>query len=216
VSLFRLNRLGVTLVEQLISLALGSLMIVLLYAYFRSEIYHSLALEAKTATLEDARGALDIITRELRNAGSWGSGSAPPETGVVDDPNNDADSACNRVYAAHVGSIHIQMDLNGNGNCADSDPLENVRYDLAGPTATCAGPYIIRRNGDCLVANIVPVSGAKIFTYFDAHGNELGDTPAREAIKRVKIAFAVQAKNPDPKQVGHVASTLSSSVEFRN
>jgi type IV pilus assembly protein PilW len=216
VSLFRLNRLGVTLVEQLISLALGSLMIVLLYAYFRSEIYHSLALEAKTATLEDARGALDIITRELRNAGSWGSGSAPPETGVVDDPNSDADNACNRVYAAHGGSIHIQMDLNGNGNCADSEPLENVRYDLAGPTATCAGPYIIRRNGDCLVASIVPVSGTKIFTFFDAQGNELGDTPAREAIKRVKIAFAVQVKNPDPKQIGYLASTLSSSVEFRN
>lgn len=215
-SLLRLNRLGVSLVEQLISLALGSLMIVLLYAYFRSEIYHSLALEAKTATLEDARGALDIITRELRNAGSWGSGSAPTETGGIDDPNNDADNACNRVYAAHAGSIHIQMDLNGNGNCADSDPLENVRYDLAGPTATCAGPYIIRRNGDCLVASIVPVSGTKIFTYFDADGNELGDTPAREAIKRVKIAFAVQAKNPDPKQIGHLASTLSSSVEFRN
>lgn len=213
---FYLDRRGATLIEQLMSLAIGSLMIVLLYAYFRSEIYHSLALEAKTATLEDTRGALDIITRDLRNAGSWGSGSAPPEIGGADDPDNDDDNTCNRVYAATASLIHIQMDLNGNANCADNDPRENIRYDLAGPTATCAGPYIIRRNGDCLVANVVPVSAAKIFTYFDANGNDLGDTPDRDAIKRVKIAFAVQVKNPDPKLVGKLTSTLSSSVEFRN
>ena len=213
---FYLDRRGATLIEQLMSLAIGSVMIVLLYAYFRSEIYHSLALEAKTGTLEDARGALDIITRDLRNAGSWGSGSVPMETGGSDDREEDADPVCNRVYAANAGSIHIQMDLNGNSNCADKDPQENIRYDLTGPTATCAGPYIIRRNGDCLVANVVPVAAAKIFTYFDADGNDLGDTPVRDAIKRVKIAFAVRVKNPDPKRVSHLSSTLSTSVEFRN
>lgn len=207
---------GATLIEQLMSLAIGSLMIVLLYAYFRSELYHSLALEAKTATLEDTRGALDIMTRDLRNAGSWGSGNVPLEIGGVDDPQEDADAICNRVYAANAGSIHIQMDLNGNNNCADKDPQENIRYDLTGPTATCPGPYIIRRNGDCLVANVVPVAAGKIFTYFDADGNDLGDTPDRDAIKRVKIAFAVQVKNPDPKRTSHLVSTLSTSVDFRN
>ena len=213
---FRLDCRGATLIEQLMSLAMGSLMIVLLYGYFRSEIYHSLALEAKTATLEDTRGALDIMTHDLRNAGSWGSGSIPPEIGGGDDPNQDSDNTCNRVYTATAGSIHIQMDLNGNANCADSNPQENIRYELAGPTATCAGPYIIRRNGDCLVANVVPVSTAGIFTYFDANGHDLGEAPARDSIKRVKIAFAVQVKNPDPKVTGKLTSTLSSSVEFRN
>lgn len=207
---------GATLIEQLMSLAIGSLMIILLYGYFRSEIYHSLALEAKTGTLEDTRGALDIIARDLRNAGSWGSGSVPAESGSADDPNHDSDSVCNRVYAANASSIHIQMDLNGNDSCADKDPQENIRYDLTGPTATCAGPYIIRRNGDCLVANVVPLQPGKIFSYFDADGNHLGETPARETIKRVKIAFAVRVKHPDPKLIGDLSSTLTTSVEFRN
>jgi type II secretory pathway component PulJ len=210
------NQRGVTFIEQMVALALGSVMITSLYGYFRSNLYQQLSIETKTATLEDARGALDIMLRDLRHAGSWGSGSAPNEIGGVDDPDSDADSVCNRVYAATASIIHIQMDLNGNGNCADTDPRESIRYELTGPTSTCPGTSIIRRNGDCLVANVVlPIAG-KLFTYFDGDGTDLGSTPALDSIKRVRIAFAVQVKNPDPRLTGNLASTLSSSVEFRN
>jgi Tfp pilus assembly protein PilW len=207
---------GVTLIEQVVSLLLGSVLITSLYAYFRAELYRTVSVESKTATLEDARGALDIILRDLMNAGSWSSGVAPLETGVADDPDHDADSVCNRVYAASPSAIHIQMDLNGNGNCTDTDPRENIRYELTNPTATCPGPQIIRRNGDCLVANVVPGLPDKLFTYYDANGADLGANPARDAIKRVKIAFSVQVKNPDPNGAGNLSSTVLSSVEFRN
>jgi type II secretory pathway component PulJ len=212
------SALGITLVEQMAALLIGSVMMISFYAFFRSEMYNSLILEAKTGLLEDARGALDIIIRDLKNAGSWGdgSGNAPAEVGGADDPGYDADTVCNRVYGASPGMIHVQMDLNGNGNCNDTDPRESIRYELTGPTSTCPGAYIIRRNGDCLVANVVPAAGGKIFTFFDASGKDLGNAPARDAIKRVRIEFAVQAKNPDPKLAGQISSSLSSSVEFRN
>jgi len=209
---------GATLIEQMVALLLGSVMITSLYGYFRSSLYQFLSVETKTTTLEDARGALDIMLRDLKNAGSWGSGNVPVEIGGADDPDNDADSVCNRVYAATANMIHIQMDLNGNGNCADTEPdrRENVRYELTGPTSTCSGTNIIRRNGDCLVANVIPLAAGKLFTYYDADGIDLGNTPPRDSIKRVRIAFAVQVKNPDPRLSGNLASTLSSSVEFRN
>lgn len=210
------NSRGVTQIEQLVALLLGSVMITSLYGYFRSSLYQFVSIETKTATLEDARGAMDIMLRDLKNAGSWGSGSVPAETGIADDPDSDADSVCNRVYAATAGVLHVQMDLNGNGNCADTDPRESVRYELTGPTSSCPGTYIIRRNGDCLVANVVlPVAG-KLFSYFDAAGTDLGNAPARDSIKRVRIAFAVQVKNPDPRLSGNLVSTLSSSVQLRN
>jgi type II secretory pathway component PulJ len=210
------NHRGATLIEQMVALLLGSVLITSLYGYFRSSLYQLLSIETKTATLEDARGALDIMLRDLKNAGSWESGSAPAEMGGADDPDNDADTVCNRVYAATASMIHVQMSLNKNGNCADIDPPENIRYELTGPTSTCPGTNIIRRNGDCLVANVVlPVAG-KLFSYFDAAGTDLGNTPARDSIKRVRIAFAVQVKNPDPRLKGNLASTLSSSVELRN
>ena len=207
---------GATLLEQMVALLLGSMMITTLYGYFRSSLYQQLSIETKTATLEDARGAMDIMLRDLKNAGSWGSGSVPAEVGGADDPDNDPDTVCNRVYKATPSMIHVQMDLNGNGNCADTDPRESVRYELTGPTSTCPGTNIIRRNGDCLVANVIlPVAG-KLFTYFDGDGADLGDAPVPDSIKRVRIAFAVQVKNPDPRLTGNLASTLSSSVEFRN
>jgi type II secretory pathway component PulJ len=213
---FRQNQRGVTLIEQLVSLLLGAAMITSLYGYFRHELYRFLSLEIKTSTLEDSRGALDIMVRDLKNAGSWGTGSAPAETGAADDPSGDADTVCNRVYSATPVLLHVQMDLNGNGNCADNDPRENLRYEITGPTATCPGPYVIRRNGDCLVANVVPESVGKLFTYYDADGYDLGAAPAAAAIKRVRIAFAVETKNPDAKSGGSLSSRLSTSVEFRN
>jgi hypothetical protein len=212
---FHANR-GATLIEQMVALLLGSVMITSLYGYFRSNLYQFIALETKTGTLEDARGALDIMLRDLKNAGSWGSGSVPAETDSADDPDHDADSVCNRVYAATAGLLHVQMDLNGNGNCADNEPRENIRYELTGPTSTCPGAQIIRRNGECLVANVVPPTAGKLFSYYDADGNDLGNAPPADAIKLVRIAFAVQVKNPDPRVGGNLTSTLSSSVEFRN
>ena len=206
---------GATLIEQLVALVIGAVMMTSLYGYLRSELYHLRAIETKTTTMEDARGALDIIIRDLKNAGSWGTGIAPLEIGGADDPDHDADNVCNRVYAATATIIHIQMDLNGNGNCADTEPRENIRYELTGPTSTCPGSNIIRRNGDCLVAN-VSVAGGKLFTYYDGAGTELGSTPARDAIRRVRIAFTVQVKSPDPRTSSNLASSLSSSVEFRN
>jgi type II secretory pathway component PulJ len=212
---FRINNRGVTLIEQLAALMLGAVMMTSLYGYFRSELYHLRSVESKTNTMEDARGALDIMIRDLKNAGSWGTGSAPTEVGGIDDPDHDADTACNRVYAATASIIHVQMDLNSNGNCADLEPRENIRYELAGPTSTCPGSNSLRRNGDCLVANVV-TTGGKLFTYYDDAGNDLGNSPNRDAVRRVGVAFAVQVKDPDPRNNSNLATWLSSSVEFRN
>jgi Tfp pilus assembly protein PilW len=204
-----------SLAEQVIALGLGALMMTGLFGYFRSEVLHLRSLETRTTTMEDARGALDIMIRELRNAGSWGTGNAPLETGNADDPDGDADFVCNRVYLATPSRLHVQMDLNGNGNCVDLEPRENIRYELTGPTATCPGATIIRRSGDCLVASVVAGTGG-IFRYYDGAGNDLGVAPSLAAIRRVRIAFSVQVKNPDSRVGGNLTTSLSSSVEFRN
>jgi len=86
---------------------------------------------------------------------------------------------------------------------------------LTGPTATCPGSTIIRRNGDCLVANVA-VGPMPLFTYYDVTGTKLGATPDPAAIRRVRIAFSIQVKNPDSRVGGNLTTLLSSSVEFRN
>jgi Tfp pilus assembly protein PilW len=125
------NDCGATLIEQLGALLLGTIIIAALFAFYRTELFHLLAQETRMATLEDARGAMDIISRDLKLAGSWGTGSAPSETGLGDDPDGDEDSACNRIYRATERVIQIQMDLNGNGNCADLERAKTSATSLA-------------------------------------------------------------------------------------
>ena len=210
------NDYGATLIEQLGALLLGTVIITSLFGFYRAELFQLLAQETRMTTLEDARGVMHIISRDLKLAGSWGTGSAPSETGLGDDRDGDEDSVCNRIYAATERVIEIQMDLNGNGNCADLEPRENIRYELGGPTPTCPGITVIRRNGDCLVAHATAPNSGKLFRYYDENGLEFSGSPPLAAIKRIGISFSVGMKHQDAKTGGNITSALSNSVELRN
>jgi hypothetical protein len=83
----------------------------------------------------------------------------------------------------------------------------------------CPGPMTIKRNGNCLVANVVVSSKEPLFTYFELNDVQLGGNPAVADVKRVRIRFSVEVPDPTPqgKSLGKtIKSTLSSSVEFRN
>lgn len=199
---------GFTTAELLVAALFGMIVIATLYGFYREQLYNLLAQETKTSTLEDARGALDMMVRDLRNAGSWGTGTKP--------------ATCERVVSATATSIQIQADLDGSGTCPIASTGEDVTYtyiSTANPsTDTCPGKRITR-NGNCLVANVVATS---LFTYYKSDNSSF--TPAntsadRDLIKRVKITFAVQVPEPTPegKAAGrNITSTLTSSVEFRN
>lgn len=198
---------GLTTVELLNAALCATVVLSALYGFYREQLVYLLLQETRTATLEDARGALDIIVRELRNAGSWGKGPAP--------------AGCKGIVAATATLVRIQADLNGDGDCdgaADSERGEDVTYDLSKGTDTCPGT-ILRRNTFCLVANVKVAPGEPLFTYFDANDSELAQNPPLDSIKRVKIRFSVEVPDPTPqgKKSGKtIRSTLSSGVEFRN
>ena len=194
---------GFTIAELLLAALFGMVVVASLYSFYRGQLFSLLVQEAKTATLEDARGGLDIMLRELRNAGSWGSGAVP--------------SGCSRVVAATAQLVRIQADLDGNGDCS-STTGEDVTFDLSVATSTCPGS-IIRRNGRCLVGNVATAIAGRIFTYYDKNNTDLGLNPSLTGIKRVKVTFGVQMSNPDPRSRGrnpNITSSLSSSVEIRN
>ena len=198
------DKKGFTTAELLVAALFGMIVIATLYSFYTEQLYNLIAQETKTATLEDARGALDMMVRELRNAGSWGTGTAP--------------SGCSRVVSATATSIRIQADLDASGTCSTSTTGEDVTYDLGSATSTCSGS-IIRRNSNCLVANVVIPTGSSLFTYYDSSNTQLAASPTVTSIKRVKITFSVQVAEPTPdgKAAGrNVTSTLSSSLEFRN
>ena len=201
------QRHGTTTVEILCAAVCGAVVLTTLYSFYREQLIHLVVQETRTATLEDARGALDIMARELRNAGYWGSGAAP--------------AGCQRIVTATAMSIRIQADVNGDSDCdgaTAAETGEDVVYDLSSATPTCPGA-ILRRNGNCLVANVVMPPGQSLFTYFDEADFRIAGIPQLDRIKRIKITLAVQVAEPTPqgKASGkNIASTLSSSVELRN
>lgn len=208
--ILRDDRRGFTTAELLVAALFGMIVMATLYGFYREQLFQLLAQETKTATLEDARGALDMMVRDLRNAGSWGSGTQP--------------GSCLRVYSASSTSIRIQADLDGNGDCSSATG-EDVTYDLSSATSTtCPGSNMIRRaafgaTGSCLIPNVVIPSGSTFFTYYNSSGTDLGSSPTLTSIKRVKITFSAQVAEPTPegKAAGrNITSTVSSSVEFRN
>ena len=201
------QRHGTTTVEVLCAAACGAIVLATLYSFYREQLIHLVVQETRTATLEDARGALDIMARELRNAGYGGSGTAP--------------AGCQRIVTATAMSIRIQADINGDSDCdgaTSAETGEDVVYDLASATPTCPGANL-RRNDNCLVANVVMPPGQSLLTYFDEADFRIAGVPQPDRIKRIKITLSVQVAEPTPqgKASGKkVASTISSSVELRN
>lgn len=207
---------GFTTIEFLGATACAAVVLSALYGFYREQLFSLLVQETKTVTLEDVRGSLDIMVRELRNAGSFPM--ITDATCVKDNSGNPL-----RVLSATSTSIQIQADTesrNGgdpDGQCTETG--EVVAYHIGGATATCPGPMTIRRNGYCLAANVVVTAKEPLFTYFDGSDLPLGGNPPVDAVKRVAIKFSVEIPDPTPqgKSSGKtVKSTLSSSVTFRN
>ncbi len=58
------DRGGFTTAEVLMAALCGMIVMGALYGFFQEQLYSLLSQEAKTATLEDGRGALDIMSKE--------------------------------------------------------------------------------------------------------------------------------------------------------
>lgn len=220
--------------ELLVAALFGLIVMATLYGFFREQMFNLLSQETKTATLEDARGALDIMVRELRNAGSF---PVTTDASCLKDGSNNP----KRVVAASSTSVQIQSDTQSasggdpDGKCtATGESVTYTYVSTANPaTDPCPGKRITR-NENCLVANVVIPSGSNdILTYYPSGTNPApycfsagnpagcsGDLAANLAnIKRIKITFAVQVAEPTPegKAAGrNITSTISSNAEFRN
>lgn len=211
-----LDKRGFTLAELLVAALFGMIVMATLYGFFREQMFNLLSQETKTATLEDARGALDMMVRELRNAGAF-----PVETDTT--CIKDDSGIPLKIISANAASFRFQTDThspgsppssnNPDGKCSETG--ENVIYSLSGSKITRNGPK------NPLVQNVVIPSGSDFLTYYQAGSTIALTHPISDltTIKRIKITFSVQVQNPNPNSRAanpNVSSTLSSSVEFRN
>lgn len=197
---------GFTLTEVLVTSVFALTVMGTLYGFYRSQIHNLRSQEKRTEVLETARAVMDLMVREIREAGNWSG------TGGVVPP------GCARIQGTPTAQqLRVQMDLNRDGDCADSIEHEDVTYTYN------SARQVIERNWSTspVASNIYIPTGSDFLTYYSAGSTVPLSHPVSDTtvIKRVKITFEVKLDDPTPegKAVGRKLTTrLVSNVAFRN
>lgn len=181
---------GFTLVELLIAITIGLIVLGVLVSTFIIQRKTYDVQEQLTEMVQNARAAMDIITREALMAGFNPSGAA--FNGIP--------------YSA--GQLQISADLNGNGVTTDTN--ENIVYTFDG-----ANLEIDRDTGggaQALAKNIQAFS----FSYLDGGGNP---TIITANVRQIQIAITARTAKLDSEydaNGGYRTYTLTSLITPKN
>jgi hypothetical protein len=190
---------GATLVDLLTSMTLILLLTGSAHTWARGALFAHKVLEASAAAQQEAVLAVDVLAREIRNAGF------------------DAGSALSPIPAASRESLELVADLNGDGDLDDA--AERVRYAYRADRR-----QVTRASGHGSpqpFADDVPAGGLH-FTFRDEGGGELnaGSADLNEAdvarIRRVDVRLRIELSNPDPRAAAPIAAQASMTVALRN
>lgn len=189
---------GFTLLELLISLAIGMIVLGAIYTVFTMQNKHFTSQEQIAEMQQIARTTMDVMIREISMAGydpnKWLPTPIPANAGIT---------------SAAATSLAFTADLNENGVTTDAN--ENVTY------AFDSANYRITRNtgggAQPFAENIEDLA----FTYYKADGITAATLPAD--ILMIKMSIRVRTAKPDPTYAangGYRTFTLTSNVTLRN
>ncbi len=186
---------GLILVELLLAMALVGVVLGGVTQSFMNQRKLTAIQSQRVALIQHAQAALDLVTREVRTAGTNPTGAAlVPVT-----------------YS--TAQLEIRADLNGNGTTdTTNDPNEHLIYAY-----DSAHQRITRDDGlgtgpQPLVDNIQTFT----CTYLDSAGAE---TTVTNAIRQLQITITAQTAAPDPTYIvnnGYRTFTVTSLVALRN
>lgn len=185
------NEAGFTLLELLISMTIGLVVLGSIFSSFTTQKKSYELQEQITVMEQNLRVPLDIITRDLRNAGT----NPNPDTTLVIGTSIGLIPGGTRSINITANQLRILADLTGDGDTGDSN--EDVDYSLDGTDYTDGMTYDIDRNGQPLVSNITSLA----FTYYDANGNTIA-TPITGSnltnIRVVQVSITARTDREDP------------------
>jgi type IV pilus assembly protein PilW len=169
------NDRGYTLMELMVAIAIGMIVMASVATTFTSQTRAYSAQEQINQMEQNARGALDIMSRELKMAGYKPNGGSV--TGVVS-------------YSS--SSLTIQADLNADGAVSTSgSDNEQIAYAY-----DSTNKKITRQVGTAAAATLAENISAFTFTYYQSSGTTLATSTTD--IRRIKIAITAKTEKPDP------------------
>jgi prepilin-type N-terminal cleavage/methylation domain-containing protein len=169
-----LNKGGFTLVEMMVAIAIGMVVIASVAGTFSAQTRQNKAEEEISQMHQNVRGAMDLMSRELMQAGYKASGGSV--TGVT--------------YNASQLLIQADVDTNGTIDTGNTS-LEYISYAW-----DSANLRITRQLGTGGTAEIVADNiTACTFSYKDAND---AATTTSSAIRKVTISITGRTAKPDP------------------
>lgn len=172
------NTAGFTLIEMMISITLGMIVIASVTGTFTAQTRQNNAEEQVSQMHQNVRGALDMISRDLMQAGYKAPGGSV--TGVT-------------YSNSTPTTLTIQADLNGNSSIDDTSN-STVEYIIFAYDSV--NKQITRKLGSSGTAFVV-ADNITAFTvnYYGADG---ATTAASASIRKVTISITGQTAKRDP------------------
>jgi prepilin-type N-terminal cleavage/methylation domain-containing protein len=160
-----LDRRGMTLVEMMISISIFAVVLGVVMGFMSTTSRSYNSTRERVQYQQSMRAVMSLLTRDIRSTGC-------DPTGVGFD----------RFVVADWNQVRCQMDLNGDADVTDVMPDESVTY-----TFTVETGEVSRDNG---TGDVVILRGVTnmVFTYRDANGDVLGNTPLN-ALDRFSVRY---------------------------
>jgi hypothetical protein len=191
---------GATLVELLLGIALLATFLAMTHELSRTMLRGVRVLELASEAQEAARIGVQLIERDLREAGLDPAGGIAPG-----------------ILRAERDAIRMSRDLNGDGDTNDAN--ERVSYRYSGDREA-----LMRGLGGAPeqpMLDDVPPEGLE-FRYFDAEGNAIAQRPGgldageRARIHRVDVRLTIEIRVPGAGIARTIRRLQTASVQLRN
>ena len=172
---------GFTLIELMVSIAIGLVVLASVATTFTSQTRAYSAQEQINQMEQNLRGALDIMSREIKMAGYKPNGGTV--TGVVS-------------YSST--GLTIQADLDGDGAVLASGTGSSTAYEQIVYAYDSANKKITRQVGDGSVTTLADNISAFSFTYYQSQSSGGAAATSASNIRQIKIAMTGITGKPDP------------------
>jgi len=223
-----MDKKGFTLVELMISIAVGMIIMLAVYGAMEMAQRSSISVANKITTQQDERSVLDLMAMEIRMASynprnaaaTWGTIPACAQMGL-----GAPVTALKGIQRANRNTIIAAMDLNNTGVIGDGSN-EYLMYSYDGVSTisrnvSCGGNQAIL-GGTGTGTNVRnAASGLFLFRYFDRLDNDI--TAAVEAsqsqianIRRILITVVADTEQNDPNSQQPRRMIYSTNVIVRN
>jgi Tfp pilus assembly protein PilW len=195
----------------MISLGLLSIVMTAAYSVYQVQLNTVMVQESRQEAQEYARSILHVMVREVRNAGYTPTGAS-----------------CAGIVAANSQSIQFRSDLNGDGDCSDTEEDITYSYDAGAKEITrvaagSAAQTLTDANATALQFSYFPQNCTNNFSTPVGGGGALcpstagGNAGVLTSIKRISVSITIQSKHPNTDfGGGQISATMVSNADLRN